>query len=112
SLEVYNGNWTSDLLTEFRKRRGYDLKPHLPALVAERGSARRAAVQQHSVTNETAAIRSDWGRTLTELADERYLTPVREWSHKHGTRFRSQTYGTPPVTLSSNALVDLPEGEG
>ena len=28
------------------------------------------------------------------------------------TRFRSQTYGTPPVTLSSNALVDLPEGEG
>ena len=25
---------------------------------------------------------------------------------------RSQTYGIPPVTLSSNALVDLPEGEG
>ncbi len=25
--------------------------------------------------------------------------------------FRSQTYGEPPVILSSNALVDLPEGE-
>ena len=38
--------------------------------------------------------------------------PIREWAHQHGTLFRSQTYGTPPVTLSSNALVDLPEGEG
>ena len=31
---------------------------------------------------------------------------------QHGTLFRSQSYGTPPVTLSSDALVDLPEGEG
>ena len=30
----------------------------------------------------------------------------------HGTKFRSQTYGIPPVTLSSQRLVDLPEGEG
>ena len=37
---------------------------------------------------------------------------MREWAARHGTRFRSQTYGTPPVTLSSNALVDLAEGEG
>jgi alpha-L-rhamnosidase len=41
-----------------------------------------------------------------------YLTPLREWAHRHGTLFRSQNYGTPPVDLSSNALVDLPEGEG
>ena len=34
------------------------------------------------------------------------------WANQHGTRFRSQNYGIPPVTLSSNALVDLPEGEG
>ncbi len=37
---------------------------------------------------------------------------MTEWAKQHGTRFRSQTYGTPPVTLSSSALVDLPEGEG
>src|SRR2546429_4296857 len=42
----------------------------------------------------------------------RSLKPVREWAGMHNTRFRSQNYGTPPVTLSSNALVDLPEGEG
>ncbi len=99
SLEVYASDWTPDLLQEFQKRRGYDLTPYLTALAGDIGP-------------KTADIRRDWGATLTELAEERYLTPIREWAHKHGTRFRSQTYGIPPVMLSSNALVDLPEGEG
>jgi alpha-L-rhamnosidase len=56
-------------------------------------------------------VRCDWGKTLTELCEERYLKPVEDWARAHHTRFRSQTYGTPPVALSSNAIVDLPEGE-
>jgi hypothetical protein len=99
SLEVYGSDWTADLLDEFRKRRGYDLTPFLPALVGDIGE-------------KTASVRHDWGQTLTELSEDRYLTPIREWAHGHGTRFRSQSYGIPPVILSSNALVDLPEGEG
>jgi hypothetical protein len=99
SLEVNASDWTGDFLDEFRKRRGYDLAPLLPALVGD-------------AVPDSASIRHDWGRTLTELAEERYLTPVREWAARNGTRFRSQTYGTPPVSLSSNALADLPEGEG
>jgi hypothetical protein len=99
SLEVFYSDWTPNLLDEFRKRRGYDLTPYLPALVGDIGA-------------QTGAVRHDWGQTLYELADDNYLRPVTEWAHQHGTRFRSQTYGMPPVTLSSNALVDLPEGEG
>ena len=99
SLEVYGSDWTGDLLEEFQKRRGYDLKPHLPALVGDAGP-------------DTAAIRDDWGLTLTELAEERFLAPLNQWATRHGTRLRSQAYGTPPVALSSNRLVDLPEGEG
>jgi hypothetical protein len=99
SLEVFGSDWTPNLLEEFRKRRGYDLTPYLPALVGDIGA-------------QTGAIRHDWGKTLYELADDNYLRPMTEWAHQHGTRFRSQTYGMPPVTLSSNALVDLPEGEG
>jgi hypothetical protein len=99
SLEVYGADWTPDLLKEFQKRRGYDLVPYLPALAADIGA-------------KTAAIRHDWGQTLTELAEENYLKPLTEWAHKNGTLFRSQTYGIPPVRLSSNALTDLPEGEG
>jgi len=99
SLEVYGSDWTGDFLEEFQKRRGYDLAPYLPALAGDMGEI-------------TASIRHDWGKTLTELANEHYLTPLKQWAAAHGTRFRSQNYGIPPVNLSSNALVDLPEGEG
>ena len=98
SLEVYGSDWTPDFLEQFRKRRGYDLTPHLPALMSDMG-------------RETLAVRHDWAKTLTELSEENYLTPIHEWAHRRHTLFRSQTYGIPPVILSSNALVDLPEGE-
>src|SRR5262249_32646749 len=52
SLEVYNQDWTPDFLDEFKKRRGYDLKPYLPALIADIGP-------------KTLEIRRDWGKTLT-----------------------------------------------
>ncbi|HMJ61316.1 MAG TPA: glycosyl hydrolase, partial [Bryobacteraceae bacterium] len=97
SLEVYGSDWTADLLPEFARWRGYDLTPHLPQLLTD--------------GEDSAAIRHDWGKTLTELAEERYLEPIAAWAHKNGTRFRSQTYGDPPVILSSAALVDLAEGE-
>ena len=99
SLEVYGADWTGDFLQQFQKRRGYDLTPYLPALAGDIG-------------DKTKAIRHDWGQTLTELANENYLMPLTAWAKQHGTRFRSQSYGTPPVTLSSSSLVDLPEGEG
>ncbi len=37
SLEVFASDWTSDFLTEFQKRRGYDLLPYLPALAGDIG---------------------------------------------------------------------------
>jgi hypothetical protein len=99
SLEVYNADWTPDLLAEFQRRRGYDLAPYLPQLYSGTSAI-------------SGALRHDWGVTLTELVDERYLTPVNDWAIAHHTRFRSQTYGHPAVSLSSNNLVALPEGEG
>jgi hypothetical protein len=99
SLEVYNTDWTDDFLEEFKKRRGYDLKPYLPALYSGQGA-------------DAAGARHDWALTQTELVNERYLTPVNDWAKAHNTQFRSQTYGEPAVSLSSNRLVALPEGEG
>jgi len=98
SLEVQGSDWTGDFLSEFQKRRGYDLTPYLPALSEDIG-------------DKTAAIRHDWGLTLSELAEDNYLKPLTAWAHQHHTLFRSQSYGTPPVTLSSYQYVDLPEGE-
>lgn len=100
SLEVYGSDWTPGLLEQFRRRRGYDLSPHLPELFVSR------------TDDEALAVRHDWGETLTELIDENYLKTINSWAKTHHTLFRSQTYGDPAVSLASNALVDLPEGEG
>ena len=100
SLEVYGADWTPEFLAEFRKLRGYDLLPHLPELFTAHPS------------EEALEFRHDWGLTLTELVDENYLTQINTWANAHHTQFRSQSYGYPAVSLSSNALVDLPEGEG
>jgi hypothetical protein len=99
SLEVYNTDWTDDFQQEFQRRRGYDLTPHLPVVFSGQGP-------------DAGALRRDWVLTQTELVNERYLTPVNDWAVKHHTKFRSQTYGEPAVSLSSNRLVALPEGEG
>jgi hypothetical protein len=99
SLEAYGADWTAALPEEFRRRRGYDLMARLPELVADESPA-------------ADTLRHDYGRTLTELVNENYLVQINDWAHAHHTKFRSQTYGEPAVTLSSQRLVDLPEGEG
>jgi hypothetical protein len=99
SLEVYGSDWTPDLLKEFRNRRGYDLTPHLAELAT-------------GTSQEAADVRYDWARTLAELIDQNYLAAINTWAREHHTKFRSQSYGIPAVTLSSNERVDLPEGEG
>ena len=99
SLEVYNEDWTDDFLSEFQKRRGYDLKPYLPALIMDTGE-------------KTADLRYDWGRTLTELFNDRFAKTVTDWAHRNGTKFRSQNYGIPPAAISSSAYTDISDGEG
>lgn len=99
SLEAFGSDWTPDLLEEFRKRRGYDLRPHLPALAVDVGP-------------NASAIRHDWGRTLTELVEERFLAPMQSFARQNKTLFRIQGYGIPPATVSSNSYADISEGEG
>jgi hypothetical protein len=99
SLEAYGADWTPNLPAEFKKRRGYDLIPHLPELAAGGSVA-------------AGTVRHDYGKTLTELINENYLTPMTDWAVAHHTKFRSQTYGEPAVSFSSQNLASLAEGEG
>lgn len=100
SLEVFASDWTTGFPAEFRALRGYDIVPYLPELFSKHPGAK------------ALAVRHDWGVTLTQLIDRNYLTQINQWAGAHHTLFRSQTYGYPAVSMSSNNLVDLPEGEG
>jgi hypothetical protein len=99
SLEVGGEDWTPSFLDEFKARRGYDLRPWLPALFTDIGP-------------KTLDIRLDWGRTLTELFNDYFDSAFKTWAEANGTRFRIQGYGSPPAALYSYAYADLDEAEG
>lgn len=99
SLESFGENWTEHFLDEFQKRRGYDLRPLLPALITDIGP-------------KTLDIRYDWGKTLTELFNENFVMEMRNFAQKYNTRFRIQAYGQPAAGEYSYLNADLPEGEG
>jgi glycosyl hydrolase family 106( putative alpha-L-rhamnosidase) len=98
SLEVGGEDWTDNFMDEFQVRRGYDLRPLLPALF-------------NSNFPRALDIRHDWGRTLTELFNDHFNKSMTALAHAHHTLFREQAYGSPSAAQFSYADVDLPEGE-
>ena len=99
SLEVYDADWTADLLEQFRARRGYDLRPLLP-------------IWERDAGDRSLEVRRDVGRTLSELYEERFLVPLAQWAKKNNVLLRIQNYGEPPATISSSRHADLIDGEG
>ncbi len=98
SLEVYGANWTDELPEIFRRKRGYDLMAHLPALF----DGTRA---------DSRDLRCDFWRTLSEQALEGFVQPLADWAHGKGVAAQVEAYGTPPVSLASYRAVDVPTGE-
>ncbi len=66
--------WSSRMFKIFRERRGYDLRPCLPALYANMGE-------------KTARIRYDFWRTLTEQYAETYYKRIHDWCEENGVIF-------------------------
>jgi len=95
----YEGNWTSDLFTEFRARCGYDLQDHLPALIG-RGDA-----------DEGERVRNDYRHVMGELHLENVVTPWVAQAHRHGQLAREQAHGSPGNLLDLYAAADIPETE-
>ncbi|WP_170932004.1 glycosyl hydrolase [Brachybacterium massiliense] len=98
SLEVYDAGWTPGLLEHFRTRRGYELLDVLHLLEVD--------------GPESAQVREDYGRTLSELVEQGFVATCRAWAEEHGVRFRLQGYGQPPITLGAQRGAHLIEGEG
>lgn len=97
SLEVYESDWTPRLPEEFAARRGYRPEPELHLLVTD--------------SPDAARFRADYYRTLSELFEDEFLVPMATWAHDRGVKLRVQSYGEPPMTLSSYRHVDAIEGE-
>ena len=98
SYEVYHANWTPTLFDEFLKRRGYDLRNHLPELLGFKDDGNQ--------------VLSDYRETLSDLLYENFTLQWVAWSHSHGVQVRNQAHGSPANLLDLYAAVDIPEIEG
>ncbi len=98
SYEVYGANWTPTLFDEFKKRRGYDLRDHLPELLG--------------VVDDGNKVLADYRETLSDLLYENFTLQWTAWAHSHGVQVRSQAHGSPANLLDLYGAVDIPETEG
>ncbi len=95
----YEGNWSANIFDEFCKRRGYDLKQHLPALLGE------------GEENEVKRVKADYRETISDMLLENFIQPFTKWSHALGSQSRNQAHGSPGNLLDLYAAADIPETE-
>ena len=73
-------SWSEDFPEEFRKRKGYDIVPYLPAL-------------KEYIGKETPKVRLDYADVLISLAEERYFRPVYDWHKGKGLIYGCDNLG-------------------
>ena len=93
-------DWTEDFLTEFERRRGYDLRGHLPALFAENRDENQVR------------ILSDFRETVSDLLLDGFTRTWSGWAHERNLQIRNQSHGSPANLLDLYAASDIPETEG
>ena len=101
SYEAGVQNWTEAMPEEFRSRRGYALRPWLPALLGY-------AVE---TDGETAKFLYDFERTVSDLFAENYYDYFVERCHRAGVRATIEPYGGAFDWMRCGAKADVPSGE-
>ena len=93
-------DWTPGFFAEFERRRGYDLRHHLPALFARDAS---------DVNNRVLA---DYRETVSDLLLDTFTTEWSAWARRQKRHVRNQAHGSPANILDLYAASDIPETEG
>lgn len=136
SLEMEGANWCSDMATEFKTRRGYDLMPWLPFILFKTTSMGNTlyepvppyniyqadvydnptiieygAGQSREFKEMIQRMRYDFELTKVELIRERFVHSFIDWCKENKVKSRVQAYGREFFPLEGSFDVDIPEAE-
>ncbi|RZM23438.1 MAG: glycoside hydrolase family 2, partial [Pedobacter sp.] len=117
SLEMEGANWTGDIMSEFKKRRGYDLYPYLPFILFKTGRMGNTTDQNYPVNvglkldKTLSRMRYDFEFTKAELFRERFSNTFIQWCAANKIKSRAQGYGRGHFPLEGTFGMDIPEGE-
>ena len=105
SWECGKLTWTQDFPNQFRRFRGYDLKPYLPVLAG-------FTVSDSLISNR---FREDFDRTIQDCIAENYYAHFQDLCHKYGMRVGNEAGGpndiAPQDVLKNLGRCDIPAGE-
>jgi hypothetical protein len=105
SWEAGQENWTEDMMTEFRKRRGYDMTPYLPVLTGRVVGSAAAS----------DAFLWDFRRTIADMLAENHYAVAAAYFKQHGIGLYAEAMGTDLPTTGDGLLnkgqVTIPMGE-
>ena len=102
SYEVGSQNWTQGFDREFRRRKGYDLKPYLPVFA------------RHIVgsVEESERFLEDFRRVVADMFAENYAGALTAKCRQYGLMCSIEPYGSCPAdNLQYGQYVDIPMGE-
>jgi alpha-L-rhamnosidase len=115
SLEVrVNLYWSDDFLTEFRRRRGYDLLPYLPILKVQSYGEPYGEFVDLPVFEMMGIgdqVRHDYRQTVSDIMIERFYGRFNKWARDHNLLSRTQAHGAPADVLRVYGEADIPETE-
>ena len=69
--------WCADFAEEFKRRKGYDVVPFMPGVLAS----------QYLSEGDDVERRLDCMEVIGDLLVERYLLPLRDWCRRNGLKF-------------------------
>ena len=105
SWECGKLTWTQDFPNQFRRFRGYDLKPYLPVLAGY-------TVGDSLISNR---FRNDFDRTVQDCIAENFYGHFNKLCHKYGMKVGNEAGGPndiPPQDVLKNlGRCDIPAGE-
>lgn len=105
SWECGKLTWTQDFPNQFKRFRGYDLKPYLPVLAG------------YTVISPevSARFRDDFDRTIQDCIAENFYGHFMELSHQNGVKVGNEAGGPndipPQDALKNLGYCDIPAGE-
>ena len=79
-LHLAKGSWAEDFPERFQQKKGYDIRPWLPALITDVGAM-------------TAKVRLDYSDVLADLSEERFFKPVFDWHWQRGLIYGVDNWG-------------------
>ena len=84
--------WTSDFDEVFRRKKGYDLRPHVAEMI----------LREHESDDRLARFWIDYRDVVADLFVERFLHPLRTWCGAHGMLSGGHLNGEDDLGMAKN----------